>query len=209
MVRAILDGRKTQTRRIIKFKRLSRIRRGRLFYSTTYNSWAIEGGDASLELVECPHGRVGDRIWVREAWQYSPQRYCSCPQPSEPSPCDAWADGTGCYSNRSGVVYRASGDSAPAWRPSIFMPRWASRITLEVTDVRVERLHDISEADATAEGVERPVERYVVPGSMPVQYTELEHRDYFQNLWDSINGKRPGCSWGDNPWVWALTFRRL
>jgi hypothetical protein len=234
MVRAILDGRKTQTRRIIKFKRLSRIRRGRLFYSTTHDSWAIDGGDASLELVECPFGRVGNRLWVREAW---------CGKVHPLTSQLLWRPDGNTYE----VHYRADGedvflddgdgftcrrkDGTPAspWRPSIYMPRWASRITLEITDVRVERLNDISEADALAEGcpqcetcidrcgqwgrgaIDDPLSNAM--GGQPWRACGgicdgLTAKEWFSRLWDSINGERPGCSWGDNPWIWALSFRR-
>ena len=88
------------------------------------------------------------------------------------------------------------------WRPSIFMPRWASRILPDVTDVRVERVQDISEADAHAEGVEHRehvLASYLDGGVL---------RGYYEALWDTINAKRPGCSWADNPWVWVITFPR-
>ena len=98
------------------------------------------------------------------------------------------------------------------WRPGMFMPRRFSRITLEITDVRVERLQDISEGDALAEGTAD------LPN--PCGYADTDHfaccakyphsnRERFAALWDSINGKRPGCSWADNPWVWAISFRRI
>lgn len=212
MIRAILDGRKTQTRRVVKDQ-------GRFAnyeeyfvddcFMITFNGYH-GGGDekctrAMLAENYCPFGVPGDRLWVRETWQYAVQQYCSCPQPSEPSPCDAWAEGTGCYSNRCGVVFQASGDKAPAWRPSIHMPRWASRITLEVTDVRVERLQDISREDALAEGVDDGFSGQYFPGyiDMPAPVAN------FRRLWDSINGKRAGCSWADNPWVWVVAFQKL
>lgn len=164
MVRALLDGRKTQTRRVVKPQptatREEAIR--------TYG----KGGTFILEAgffgVRCPYGQLGDRLWVRETWG-------AC---------------------AGSPVYRAD-DNATCpdggrWKPSIHMPRWASRITLEVTGVRVERLQDISEEDAIAEGV-------------PEQRGDPWA---FQCLWDSINGARERCSWAANPWVWAITFSR-
>jgi hypothetical protein len=165
MVRALLAGTKTQTRRIVK------------------------GGipfDDDFEIVASPYGDPGDRLWVREShWWFKDEPDNSC----------------GYYPpklTREDVEYRADGDDGrKVWRPSIHMPRWASRITLEVTGVRVERLQDISEADARAEGVEpnafeRTADNY---GSV-----------LYRRLWESING--PG-SWDANPWVWVVEFRRI
>ena len=147
--------------------------------------------------MPCPYGMPGDRLWVREAWR-ALRRFDSMP------PLDIeW---------RSMVAYEAdapTGDYRQAphgrmgkLRPSIHMPRWVSRITLQVTTVGVERLQDISEADARAEGA---------PELLSVDGGYLEHpmgcyRDGFQHLWTSING--PG-SWNANPWVWVVEFRRL
>jgi hypothetical protein len=90
------------------------------------------------------------------------------------------------------------------WRPSIHMPRWASRITLEITGIRVERVQEIGEEEARAEGCD---------GDCPIGYIPAYQRAplayHFAQLWDQINGKRPGCSWNDNPWVWAISFRRV
>jgi len=124
MIRAILAGRKTQTRRVAKLTGAGRVKE-----AGSHRNWHLADPDA---VKACPYGTPGDRLWVRETF------------------CD-----TGCQR----AVYRA--DTAVEnwkyriWRPSIYMPRWASRITLEITDVRLERLQDISEADAAAEGVEQ------------------------------------------------------
>ena len=182
MVRAILDGRKTQTRRIVK--------------GVDGNSWIrIKGGYGThvvdeKALAACPYGVPGDRLWVRETFQvdtsngdedllentyYRADGVC-CDQIPE-CPC---ADGT-------------------KWRPSIHMPRWASRITLEVTDVRVERLHDISEEDARAEGVDRSSDDDDPWGPNSA-------RAAFMLLWESIHG--PG-SWRMDAdlWVWVIEFK--
>jgi hypothetical protein len=153
MVRAILEGRKTQTRRVLNPMHIS-----------------VTG-----ELLRWPYGDRGDRLWVRETWRVGSD-------------------------NR--VHYRADEpDGGGPWRPSIFMPRGASRITLVVTDVRPERLQDISEGDAEREGVDGPSCSDEAYGWYP--------SGSFRDLWISLNGKRPGCSWADNPWVWVLTFERV
>jgi hypothetical protein len=203
MVRAILDGRKTQTRRIVKGARHEGI--GHCHWSGTGWAHLWPHGGCSCQSVACPYGAPGDRLWVREAWTRFP--------PDAP-------DGMG-----EAIYYRAEPgnlrDSATntmeqngvKWRPPIRMPRWASRITLEIVDVRVERLHSITEADAVAEGVglsHRAISPYESEwsfwdylGNAPCYGMA---RDSFASLWESING--PG-SWDANPWVWAVQFRRL
>jgi hypothetical protein len=176
MVRAILDGSKTQTRRVVKDAQLEGI--GRCHWSKT--GWAhlrLSGG-CSCQPVPCPYGYPGDRLWVRETW--APER-----------------EGTGCPDD-TGTLYRATDpgwddeDTGLRWRPSIFMPRAASRILLEVTDVCVQRLQDITEDDAREEGY-------------PPKYNHCPG-EWFFDTWSSIHGEG---SWDANPWVWALTFRRL
>jgi hypothetical protein len=98
---------------------------------------------------------------------------------------------------------KALGRQPLPWVPNIFLPRWASRITLEVTEVRVQRLQEISEEGAKAEGV------LPAPFCKAGRPDGMEHVEAFEDLWDSINGERPGCSWDANPWVWAISFRRL
>lgn len=177
MVRAILEGRKTQTRRVFKLPRrmewypdLGGEREG----------WYCDiGGRGWWHVSEtaCPYGAPGDRLWVRETWGlYQHQFDHECHD----------------------VIYRAD-DQRPIvdrWRPSIHMPRWASHIDLEVTGVRVERLQDISEADAMAEGV---------PEAIPFE-TPGFYRQGFHDLWESING---AGSWDANPWVWVVEFQRI
>jgi hypothetical protein len=184
MVRAILSGQKTQTRRIVNFQRIAKqtgCTRGKLAWSDTFNSWAVFGGngDADLCLVECPYGRVGERLWVRETFIETPAGIAYA------------ADGT---------KHFGAGGELPK-RPSIFLPRWACRIELEITGVRVERLQEISGADALAEGVGEPV-------GTPLRYgnvTEQWNRDRYCELWKKING--PG-SWESNPYVWVISFER-
>jgi hypothetical protein len=200
MVRAILEGRKTQTRRVIDFARIARCagaRKGRLFYSATFDSWAVEGGDVDFCLVDCPYGKPGDVLWVQEGFRVD-----------ELSSTGEWA----------GVVYRAGGETMkripadkcdmPSAQPrdsflsGRFMPRWASRLLLEVTDVRVERVEDISEEDAQAEGCPG-----VAFGPGPNGSEGILPSDQFRTLWDSINAHR-GYSWESNPYVWVVTFKR-
>lgn len=158
MVRAILDGRKTQTRRVVKLNASGRAqRKGR--------NWHLADPEC---VLACPYGVPGDRLWVRETWQ----------------------DGNG------GIYYATDGNTAAPWKPSIYMPRWASRITLEVVSVRVERLNEIGEEDAIAEGSQCAG----VPAS-------LTNRGAFAKLWDSINAKTH--PWASNPWVWVVEFKRL
>lgn len=158
MVRAILDGRKTQTRRVVK------LRNGQ--YMPPSEKADINGWRQMLR--NCPYGQPGDRLWVRET-HFDAKRL-----------------------NEGRILYRADGDvSRFGWTPSIHMPRSASRITLEVTGVRVERLQDISEADAVAEGVVWEQGQTAI--------------NVFETLWESING---AGSWDANPWVWVVEFKR-
>ncbi|MGA7781148.1 MAG: hypothetical protein WCA85_26045 [Paraburkholderia sp.] len=141
---------------------------------------------------KCPYGTPGDRLWVRETFAHM-YRGNAAPE----TRCD------------DDVVYRADGFSHDeyaygSWKPSIHMPRWASRITLEVTGVRVERLCDISEQDAAAEGM---VPRW--PDGVEIRHDCSSNmcRDLFRTLWDGLNAGR-GYGWDANPWVWVVEFRR-
>ncbi|HED2448900.1 TPA: hypothetical protein ACJJ1H_002204 [Enterobacter kobei] len=177
MVRAILDGRKTQTRRIMKVQPV--LNGG--FYEVYGAGWvrsmksvpAIPGHSLASN---CPLGLVGDRIWVRETFSQVPDH-------EEPAGCSA-------------ILYAADGNGPYGkWVPSIHMPRWASRLTLEITCVRVERLRDLSEDDAKSEGI-TPPSGGVLPG--------WEYRINFRDLWMSIYG---ADNWEANPWVWVIEFK--
>ena len=179
MVRALLDGSKTQTRRAIK-PQPRRVDGGVPFGDAP--AWAhAEPGSA---VMRCPYGKRGDRLWVRETWRVCGGREYEYQQ------------------DRSQAMYRATHqeDGFPltwesyTWRPSIFMPRWASRITLQVTGVRVERLHGISRGDAMAEGC--PFAN-MADGPDP--------RQWYAELWGQINGPD---AWDANPWAWVVEFRR-
>lgn len=181
MVRAILEGRKTQTRRVVKPQPLQPGPQCLRLYSRPDGLfvWCSESGVALMEPHEmrCPYGQPSDRLWVRETWGkddsgdfvFRADDWCECPT----------ADGK--------------------WKPSIFMPRSASRIALEITAVRVERLQSITNDDARAEGIQDQPPRSWLGGGW-------REKAAYQDLWETING--PG-SWSKNPWVWCLEFRRL
>ncbi|ULK19895.1 hypothetical protein [Klebsiella pneumoniae] len=224
MVRALLSGRKTQTRRPIKWKQTRFTEIGEREDGSKW-PWSEDAEHACDFWHPCPFGAVGDRIWVRETW---------ATLGNEDGCCIDW-EGNLCKGDERSAarIYRASCEQRPgdyglwsipddaywkphtkehkfegAWRPSIHMPRWASRILLEITDVRVERLNAISEEDATAEGVPPA-------GSLLPDYpgTFLTPKDdfatakvAFQRLWESIYGEE---SWKANGWVWVISFKRV
>lgn len=197
MIRAILEGRKTQTRRIAKNVVFDSKFRSKWKAVHKHTEVAIDTPPAMLGDV-CPYGQLGDRLWVREAHAFVPMPAyrCSTGIYQQINPSDDY----------EACVYRENFDRARSfpWRPSIHMPRWASRITLEITDVRVERLQDISAKDARAEGCEKPdlpPEVRGVAGDFVA-----DERTSFAVLWNQVNG--PG-SWGANPWVWVVEFKRV
>ena len=198
MVRAILDNGKTQTRRVVKPQ--SAILTDQMARALGVQPPARE----NQAVISCPYGAPGDRLWVRETWaafttptyEYGEADLIEGPVIQE----------------EAAVVYRADGKSMPErWRPSIFMPRWASRILLEITDVRVERLQDISEDDARAEGI---TELSLQEGEPGAWWTAAPDRclhsrtptGAYRRLWQSINGDG---SWDANPLVWVVSFKRL
>jgi len=190
MVRAILDGTKTQTRRVVKldepllgpFRLVQQDASGWNFYKNSPmrdDPWA----------VRCPYGQPGDLLYVRETWH----KLFEYPR-----------------GHNESIVYRADGHGllpGARWKPSIHMPKRLARIWLEVTDVRVERVQEITEEDAFAEGI---APGYCCSGfecgcmGLPVDPPS----ESFADLWDSINGER-GFGWDVNPWVWVVTFKRI
>lgn len=201
MIRAILDGSKTQTRRIapvdafditthdegsvtwtLKFAKPTRRNTGghAVLSSHSGGKFTPEQAASIVASQFCPYGAPGDRLWVREAWQSH----------------------TGPLGESLVYAYRATDDHRLGpWRPSIHMPREASRIDLAITGVRLERLQDISEADALAEGVNVHPDHHGKPRDSiysPVQA--------YRDLWDKING---AGSWAENPWVWVVEFKRV
>lgn len=225
MVRAILDGRKTQTRRIMKVQpKPSKSRPGDFWFSSKKLESMVHVSDLApgnspiadyhLFIQEhcCPFGAVGDRIWVRETARCEWQRGDFKDAAFETG-VTYKADGER-QSFRSAEQHKtfprrshaANGDLA--WHPSIHMPRWASRIMLEITDVRVERLNAISEEDATAEGV--PPAGSLLPDYPGTFLTPkgdfATAKVAFQRLWESIYGEE---SWKANGWVWVISFKRV
>ena len=213
MVRAILEGRKTMTRRVVKSE----------FLPSSVTEWKFDpargwvgigdvgmcnGARGEIHLMKCPYGVPGDRLWVKETW------------------CRKWDGLDGFAYNDEGnldpscVLFRADGyeveaidgdglrrwnkddTAASPWTPALFMPRWASRITLEIVSVRVERVQDISDADCEAEGVRcnRTLGGWDCDGFAFA-------KDAFKNLWDTIYAKNTEYKWDANPWVWVIEFK--
>ena len=198
MVRAILAGKKTQTRRVVKPRKDPD-------YGCELSPGEIAGDEHAARL--CPYGQPGDRLWVREAWGIADKWLHDCE--TDPPRCIAYR------ANRAArnfdPVYDVDTSSWAfthmKWRPSIHMPRWASRITLEVTGVRVERLRSISIEDAKAEGAWPDVS--IVAECAAYFCTDVlsvNPRMAFRMLWERING---GESWIADPWVWVVEFKRV
>lgn len=208
MVKAILEGRKTQTRRVIKPQ-------PQLIEDENWRGGAyLKFKGASVNIEQCragllreasgvaisPYGQSDDRLWVRETWRTEERGkemidgigfradngFRRIEDTSEAS--EQWVVAN--HDSKGNKMHKV-------WRPSIFMPRWASRITLEIKSTRVERLQDITGADAKAEGVDPFMGK-----------DALAYRAAFQIGWDSINAKR-GYSWESNPWVWVIEFSKL
>ncbi|HBZ3666701.1 TPA: morphogenetic protein [Klebsiella pneumoniae] len=204
MVRALLSGRKTQTRRPVKFP----VHDKNLGCELAGNELA--GELSAGNYLNSAFGKPGDRIWVRETFQ-GPlfdydlmDSYCKDPTPFEkPEFCVYKADGV-----PAPEFYDADDELHCCWRPSIHMPRWACRILLEITNVRVERLNAISEEDATAEGV--PPAGSLLPDYPGTFLTPkgdfATAKVAFQRLWESIYGEE---SWKANGWVWVISFKRV
>ena len=175
MVRAILAGRKTQTRRVIK-PQPDELRYSGMVDNRQFARFWTPGeheNTSTITDVRCPYGVPGNHLWVRETWAIEGQ-----------------------YRDDTGYCYRADGDKAGVrWRSPRYMPRVVSRITLKITGVRVERVQDIAQRDAIAEGIE----------SGESTWTPIYE---FRKLWDSINANR-GYAWDTNPWVWVIEFAKL
>lgn len=221
MVQAILAGRKTQTRRVMKPQP------EQLIDAPGWFVWKRFSGHTLAEMVaECPYGKSGDLLWVREAWR-TYKSYDSHNATWIAEQCLA----AGYKKPWAPIEYRDGGrvnwlrrEEAGRWRSSRFMPRWASRLILHVTSVRVERLQDISEEDAEAEGVELDIwdqalvacdysrkDRWFQSWSDDgyTDYVPMDEiaRASFRTLWNSINGKRH--PWDSNPWVYTISFRKI
>ena len=188
MVRALLAGTKTQTRRSLRDGTWLDPKEG------VIRMCSVGNGVTGFQTVACPYGSAGDLLWVRETWAHHVQAQSA--ERDEDGPFVYAADGPQALQSRL----------ASKWTPGIHMFRWASRITLEITAVRVERLQDISEADAQAEGIEysERFEGYCI--GMAEHYHSHDPRLSYASLWESINGPD---SWAANPWVWVVEFRRI
>ncbi len=230
MVRALLDDRKKQTRRVIahqpadgwafdvppQFGRItsSHPKKGRF---GAFIRRGVGSDFPQFDLLPCPYGMPGDRLWVRESGVISKLRgtlekpgLFRHDVPTTPTIGDYWVEET----RASGASYSVTGCPRSSALlsygakacPSIHMPRWASRITLEVTGVRVERLQDISEQDAIAEGIAKTASSFwSTYGRNGVDGT-YSPRSSFRCLWESISGEG---SWDANPWIWVVEFKRV
>lgn len=204
MVRALLDGSKTQTRRVVKLKSHQQIEERD---DGTPWPWMYDGERDADCWLACPYGQSSDRLWVRESWQFYDWT-------EDGQPCVRFAADNATkwplripeeQADRLAEIWAGLSDPDNysidnhardrRWRPSIHMPRWASRITLEITSVRVERLQDITRGDAMSEGCPFP---NMAKGEDP--------RKWYADLWNQINGP---AAWDANPWVWVVEFRRL
>lgn len=223
MVRAILAGRKSMTRRVVKPQTA-------ILTDSLARSLDVRPPDnENAPVIPCPYGSPGDHLWVRETFYCDDYRYPSAParelleaiEYRASHYCADWEAGCPCTDS--------------AWRPSIHMPRWASRITLEIVSVRVERLQEISEVDAWAEGLFQIGDDLATPMNVcvcdepnlrsgmafaehvgPPWYTYAGNpREAFENLWDGINNPHQYCAedapngWDANPWVWVIEFKPI
>lgn len=213
MIRAILNGRKTQTRRVIVPQPPEDV--GEIVVGTYHPTKVDRHGEEypgdpvfgaydydGTWGVRCPYGAPGDRLWVRERWcawalvgagDFWRVQYAADQQTRDLYPPPDW--------NPPRVVNRTMGDA-----PSIHMPRWASRVTLEITEVRVQRVQEITAADARAEGHPTDPSRSDDP-----DVHDDAAMDWYRDLWDSVNAERDGgaYAWARNPFVWAISFRRI
>lgn len=240
MVRVILEGRKTVTRRVMKQQPVLHKLIPKSDTGWQSEAWGyrlkngtyqdVECDGLGRVLAECPYGAVGDRLWVRETWRprswgedfdWMFVEYKAGGSPQQIDPFDTWGEFRAeCFweqiSNealKNGATQNGEmlNNVVLGWKPSIHMPRKASRINLEITGVRVERLQDITEEQAIAEGIEPHA-------SVPDAWKCYGHDDdwvsptpvdSFKSLWQSINSDRPGRNWDSNPWVWAVEFKKI
>ncbi|HGF0159851.1 TPA: hypothetical protein ACGBXG_002777 [Klebsiella variicola] len=204
MVRALLDGRKTQTRRPIKWKQTRFTEIGERDDGSKW-PWSEDAEHACDFWHPCPFGAVGDRIWIRESFFPAPLEMQYTP-PRKTMWNIAYRDGVQ-MEKLAPAEYNPLIYNYERWTPSIHMPRWASRILLEITDVRVERLNAISEEDARAEGIiDGGCLNCGEPEPCGCANPEPDATDAFAYLWQSIYGQE---NWNANPWVWVIEFKRV
>jgi hypothetical protein len=214
MVKAILEGHKTMTRRLNGLRALNenpsdaQFQRVIQYQGNTIAQFRIPSINSPYD-VKCPYGQVGDRLWVRETWQVDDWNYPNHPEAVLKENIEYRADA---LTEEEYFHYKG-------WRPSIHMPRWASRITLEITEVRVERLQEITEADAEAEGAVCRWNKGEPFWEQAMKYAQIPHEADWANasvnstyklgfrfLWDDLNAKR-GYGWDTNCWVWVIGFK--
>ena len=207
LVRAILAGQKTQTRRVVKPIPDFVAGNGSIVARFTPDDQKL---GRLGETIKCPYGQPGDRLWVKETWRHTASSLEDARAITEDITSGIAIDWRATYIDKCiqhlGFTREdAEMDDFEIWRPSIFMPRWASRILLEVVSVRVERLHGISEADAVAEGIHQQTTTgwFSVPG---INGAGTTARAAYALLWNSINGRG---SWDANPWVWVVEFKQI
>lgn len=221
MVKAILAGRKTQTRRVIKPQPKDTIigDDGQWLPGDGHsgNGWYLAHNeypeDGSI-FYNCPYGKPGDRLWVRETWTISQKK----PDGYVITYREDWDNGPPLRSNI--FVEKSSMNDKQieqaerffkktmAWHPSIHMPRWASRINLEITAIRVQRVQDINKVDCEAEGIKKFAGYYKLYFNNGIKGETDSPILSFQSLWDSINAARD-FSWDSNPWVWVIEFKQI
>ncbi len=192
MVRAILDGSKTQTRRIVKPPKGGTVI-GFGGNGIAMASLGMVDDCEHITTVSCPYGKIGDRLWVREAWRTDAELNNAKPRTFFSWPVRYEADGA-VFGH--GAFF---GKPTGKLRPSIFMPRWASRLAMEITGIRVERLNDISKAYVEAEGIE-------FLRRAPDADETLTAKELYLCLWDAINGNGSRAA---NPWVWVVEFKKI
>lgn len=192
MVRAILAGTKTQTRRALKIQPLDILPMEGEFAGRQWVALMSRKPEPKGMVLRCKHGVPGDRLWVREAWTTHAFLDAVAPRDLKTISIHYLADGGDIKTGK--------------YRPGMFMPRRISRINLEITDVRVERLQDISEADAIAEGISEFIGGWWCEHDDAEQIAGTTPQEGYRHLWERINGKG---SWDANPWVWAISFRMI
>ena len=208
MINAIRDDRKTKTRRVLKFPRHAKLMDDIASVNPDgKNGWVAWGphpvtDEFSIRCYPkgggfpCPYGQVGSRLWVKETFSLY-RGFADDTLPDAPVIYRADKDACGQYPvmlNGESVLV----NQRNPWTPSIYMPRRLSRIMLEVTSIKVERVQDITEDDAIAEGME----------VVPIGTSTWSNRESFMILWDKINKKR-GFGWDTNPFVWVISFKRI
>ena len=202
MVKTILDGKKTMTRRVVKSDFINNYKHANIIKQSSDKSREDKAyfydkpvGDMVLssQLVSNPYGKVGDHLWVRETHHVV----------GGTADYEIEEIKQGLQDIKNFVSYKADGYGNPCdggWTSPMFMPRWASRILLEITDIRVERLQDISCEDAVKEGFSDKKPSGMQPAMMPNPKAD------FRNYWDTLNAKK-GYPWSSNPWVWVVEFK--